>query len=91
MLAVPVIAGVAVFGLLASWGTFSSNDDEAPTIVEDRPNASQTYNTPVPDGNSNDSVALLSSPDIPAATYLEERVGGSEYTLLEDNRTLVGN
>lgn len=95
MLAVPVIAGVTVFGLLVSWGSIF-HDGDSSTIAENRTtatiSASETYNNPVPDGNNiNNSGGLFYSSDVPSTKYLEERVGGSEYTQLEDNRTFVGN
>jgi hypothetical protein len=90
MLVAPVMAGVAIFGLLVSWGTIFHNG-EASTIAENRTNPSSTYSNPVPDGNSSNGIALFYGSEMPATTYLEERVGGSEYTQREDNRTLVDN
>lgn len=84
MLVAPVIAGAMIFGLLVSWDAIFYRGG---STVENRTNASQTYNNPVPDGSN--GTALFYSSDTPI--YLEERVSGSEYTQREDNRTFVSD
>lgn len=84
MLAVPVIAGVVLYGLLVSWDALFY---DATPAAGTKTNGSQTYNTPVTDGSN--GTALFYGSETP--TYMEERVGGSEYTLQEDNRTFAGN
>ena len=88
IVAISVILGAAIFGLIASWDIIFDNGTAANNIEDNISNESnRVYNNPVPYG-MNSSVPFYSGDK---RIYLEERVSGSKYTQLEDNRTIMSD